>query len=282
MGTTTTAEVTNQIQKYWAPIFTRKLRENLLLGQFVNKDYEGQIKKGGDTVYVSQLNDPTGQLLTVGVDAGTFAAEKASTTRVGITANKRAVAAYEFEDLVELQSQIDRPTMQEACIYSLNQQINDYLYSLVSPSTSSPDHSVSGVTDFNKTQLVAVRTLASAAKWSTERGWFLMLDPSYWGDTLSDSTLTSSDYVDDMPIVQGQKARRLLGFNAYEDNSRSTDYGLAFHPDFLHLVMQTEVQVKVSDLHSNKQFGALLSVDLIFGAGLGIEGNKKHIKIYNA
>jgi len=47
------------------------------------------------------------------------------------------------------------------------------------------------------------------------------------------------------------------------------------------MVTQTQVQIKLSDLHSQKKFGVLMSVDIIFGAKLGIEGNKKHIKVYN-
>ena len=42
MAVTDLAAVTNQIQKIWAPLFTKELREQLLLGSFVNKDYQGK------------------------------------------------------------------------------------------------------------------------------------------------------------------------------------------------------------------------------------------------
>jgi hypothetical protein len=42
-------------------------------------------------------------------------------------------------------------------------------------------------------------------------------------------------------------------------------------------VMQTEPTFKISDLHSQKKRGYLISVDLVFGAGLGVEGSVKHI-----
>jgi len=47
----------------------------------------------------------------------------------------------------------------------------------------------------------------------------------------------------------------------------------------MHLVMQTEPTFKVSDLHSNKKFAFVISVDFVFGARLGIDGDKKHIRI---
>lgn len=36
------ADVTNQIQEYWSPLFTKELRESLLLGSLVNREYEGK------------------------------------------------------------------------------------------------------------------------------------------------------------------------------------------------------------------------------------------------
>ena len=285
MSVTTLAEVANQIQKYWSPLFTKQLRESLLLGGLVDKKYQGAIARQGDTVRVSQVNAPNGQLLTVGTDADSFASEAISTSYIDIKADKRAVAAYEFQDLVELQSQISQsnPEVMEALRYALAKQINDYLYSLVSPSTSSPDHSISGISDFNATQLAAVRTLAAQAKWPDMPGWYGLLDPQYYGDMLNATTMVSSDYgASDAPLIGGKVALKRYGFNLIEDNSRSADQGLFFHPDFMHMVTQSEVQVKISDLHSQQKFGVVMSIDMIFGAKLGINGNVKHIEVYNS
>ena len=78
-------------------------------------------------------------------------------------------------------------------------------------------------------------------------------------------------------MVAGQMVLPRFGFNLLEDNSKSTDTALFFHPDFMHLCMQTEVQVKVSDLHAQKRFGYVMSVDCIFGAALGVSGSSKCI-----
>jgi hypothetical protein len=285
MTITNLADVAAQIQTYWSPMFTKELRESLLLGGQVNKDYEGEIKKGGDTVRVSQVIAPTGQLLTVGTKADSFSPEALSTTYVDIKADKRAVASFEFEDLVSLQSQIDMEgsEVRQAMLYSMNKQINDYLYSLVSPSTSSPDHLINSVSDFNAAQLVACRKLAGQAKWLRDKPWYCNVDSSYFADLLSATTLTSGDYgATDAPTISGQMALQRFGFNIFEDSSLDTDVAVLFHPDFLHLVMQSQVQVKVSDLHSQKRFGYVMSVDVIFGAKLGIDGAKKHIKVLAA
>lgn len=285
MSSTLLANVSDQIQKYWAPRFTQELRASLLLGSLVNKDYEGSITQGGDTVYVSQINAPTGELKTVGTDADTFSPESLSASRISIVADKRAVASYEFEDLVKLQSQLGQqdPEIMNSLKYAVAKQINDHLYSKVNPSTSAPDHLISGVTDFNASQLSGARILAAQAKWLMNPGWYALLDPQYYGDVLNAQTLTSSDYgAADAPVISGQVGLKRFGFNIFEDNSRSADFALLFHPDFLHMVMQQEVRVKLSDLHSNKKFGFVMSVDVVFGAALGVNGNVKHIKVYNS
>jgi hypothetical protein len=256
----------------------------MLLGSLVDKKYQGELKAQGDRVRVSQVNAPNGQLLTVGTDADSFDSEATSTSYVDITANKRAVAAYEFHDLAQLMSQIDNnPEVMESLKFAVSEQINTYLYSLVNPSTSAPDHLIASVTDFNATQLAACRTLAAQAKWGPAPGWYALLDPQYYSDLLAATTLTSVDYgATDAPLVGGKIALKRLGFNIYEDTSRSADYGLLFHPDFMHMVSMPEVQIKISDLHSHKKFGVLMSVDLVFGAALGNNGNVKHIKVYNS
>jgi len=282
MSTTILADVQEQVQKYWSPRFTQEFREKLLLAALINKDYEGEIRREGDTVRVSQVNAPDGQNLTVGVDADTFAAQKVSTSYVDIKADKRAVAAYKFADLVELQSQINnnKPEVRQSLMFALMKQMNDYLYSLVAPSVSAPAHVITGTSALDKAALLGIRNKAAAAKWTKEKGWYLLAGTEYYGDVISDEKLSNRDFGgDDVPMIGGQTSLRRFGFNVLEDDSRATKYGLALHPDFMHLVTQQQVRVKLSDLHSNQQFGVLLSVDIVYGAKLGIDGNKKHITV---
>lgn len=278
--TTKLAEVEAQVQKYWAPRFTTELRESLLMASVVNRDYSGEIRRGGDEVTVSQIIAPEGQLLDAQID-DSFDTELCQTVDVKVKADKRAVASYKFHDIVGIQSLItqDNPEVISALRYSMEKQINDYLYSLVAPSTSAPDHDVTGVSNFDATALLNVRTLMSAAKLPPE--WYLFLGPGYYTNILAAQTLTSGEYVNDRPVVGGRVGSQRFGFNIFEDNSRASQYGLAFHRDFLLMVQQTEVQIKISDLHAQQKFGYLMSVDLIFGAKLGIDGNKKHVRITN-
>lgn len=275
------ADVERLVQEMWSEIFMMELREKLMLGALVNKDYEGDMRMLGDTVKVSQINAPDGQLKTVGVDADTFDSEALTTTQVEVKADKRAVASYEIEDLVYLQSQLGNKEseIRQSLEFAVAKQINDYLYSLVAPSASAPDHDLTSVTDFNTSQLRSVRTLAAQAKWMRNKPWYLLLDPQYYSDLMAETNIISRDFVNDAPQVSGQIAEKRMGFSILEDDSRAADFGLAFHPDFLLFVMQTQPRFKVSDMHAQKKFGFVLSVDLVLGAKLGIDGAKKHIRI---
>jgi hypothetical protein len=296
MSATLVGAVSNQVQSFWSPNYTQQLKESTPLPALVSKDYQGEIRQGGDTVYVSQINRPTATRKTVGSNHETFETSQLSTSRISITANQVITAAYEFDNLVDLQSQIgeQKSTIRLGLLEATQIELNKYLYSLVAPSTSTPDHSIASVTDFNASQLATARMLAAQAKWRQEGGWWCLPDPSYYTDLLNSQTLTSSDYNGgDTPLVGGKMVKQRFGFNIVEDNSLgasckpsfvtgSVDMALLFHPDFMHLVMQKEPEFEVSSTHSNKQHGYIISVRMVVGAALGVDGANKHIVVYNS
>jgi len=280
MAKTTFSDVSAQVQTFWSSLFMKELRQNNLLVNLLDKSYSGELKDGGDTVKVSQIDAPTGSLLTVGTDSDTFESESLSEQQVSIKADKVAIASYEFESDALLLSQIGQQDseIRKALLHAVNKKINTYLYSLIVPSTSSPDHAIV-TTDFAAAVLSAGRKLAAQAKWPSEEPWYLLADPSYYSDMLDDTTLASADYgADDAPVIGGQMARQRFGFNIFEDNSLATDIAYAFYKDVVHLVMPQEAKWEVSSLHSQNKRGMLLSVEVVFGAKLGIDGASKCIK----
>lgn len=297
MSATLVRELEDQIQKFWSPLFVPELKETAILPNLINTTYTSDLKQQGDTVYVSMVEAAEGERKTIGNDGShtVIGAEKLKTQRVGVVADQIFSASFELDSLIDLQSQIGSPSGQSAIrnalLKGVELQVNKYLYSLVNPSTSAPDHVLSSVADFNFTQLQSVRKLASQAKWMKDNNWYLLLDPSYMNDFMNDQKNTSNDYVNDMPLIGGVRPYSRSGFQILEDNSdamaqlspagAAEDFGLAFHRDFLYMVAQMNPTFKLSDLHSNKQRGYLLTVDMVGGAKLGIQGDKKHIKIYN-
>lgn len=286
MTATKLADLEDQITTVWSDIFMQELRETFPLRELVAKDYEGAINQRGDTVTVTQIDAPKNEKLkTVGTDADTFQTSKIQTRKVDIKADKRAVSAHEFEDLVEIQTIIDprnNPDIRRNMVWSIGKQINDYLYSLVSPSTATPDHDIGSTSALDSSVLLAGNTLAAEAYWREDRGWWILASPQYYEDVLGDTTLTSSDYTnDDFPVLNGRVGTTRFGWQILRDNSRTGLYAIGFVPDFLQLVEQTMVRFKLSDKHSSKEFGYVLSADIVFGAKLSIDGDVKHIKWTN-
>lgn len=310
MVDTKLADVQNQVQEEWAPIFFDEFVEYSRLARIVMRqptNAEGapiEIPQGGDTVYVSQIDEASGETLTIGVNAQKFNPTKLSTTRVQIQANKRFVASYEFNDVVEIQSQLGQAdsAIRMSLMQAFEKQVNQYLFDLVDVSTSSPDHLLNGVSDFNAAQLSAVRTLAAKAQWpGSGRDWFLLADPQYHGDMLDDTTLSSADYGgDDFPVINGEIMKPRMGFRIVEDSTDgllslltsnsnlslgsagTADIALALHRYFMHFVMQTQPTFEISRLHSNREFGYVISVDAIGGGTLAPNGTSKGIVVYNS
>ena len=283
MASTNLTDVQYQVQKFWSPMATQQLRESLLLGSLVNKEYQGDLRRMGDRVRVYAINSPSATTKTVGsVDSNTFAPSAISTSYVDVVADKHVTAAFEFADEVELMSMIEsgNPEVMQSLVFSVEKAVNSALYAALIPSAAAPDHQLGGVTDLNNTQLLSIRKLAAQAKWDTMKGWYGLIDPSYYSDVLAAQTLVSSDFgAADAPVISGKLGLRRYGFQIFEDNSLAEDVGYFFHPDALLMVMAKEMAIKVSDLHPTGKHGLLLSCDLIFGCALGVQGSVKAIKV---
>jgi hypothetical protein len=285
MASTNLTDVQYQVQKYWSPMATKQLRESLLLGSIVNKEYSGEIVKGGDQVRVYSVNAPTATTKTVGaVDSNTFSPSAISTSYVDVKADKHVTAAFEFADEVELMSLIDRenPEVMQSLVFSVEKAVNAALYTALVPSAAAPDHQIVKAT-MDASALLDVRKLCSAAKWDQLKGWYGLLDPKYYSDVLASQTLVSSDFgAADTPVIGGRVGLRRYGMQLAEDNSLAEGTAFFLHPDALLMVMAKDMAIKVSDLHPTGKHGILMSVDLIFGVVLGIEGAKKCIKVTTA
>jgi len=285
MASTNLTDIQYQVQKYWSPVATKQLRESLLLGSIVNKDYSGEIRKGGDTVRVYSVNAPAATTKTVGtVDSNTFSPAALSTAYVDVKADKHVTAAFEFADEVELMSLIDRqnPEVMAALVFAVEKAVNSALYAALIPSAAAPDHQIVKAS-MDASALLEVRKLAATAKWDQSKGWYGLLDPKYYSDVLQSQTLVSSDFgAADTPVIGGKVGLRRYGMQLAEDNSLAEGTAYFLHPDAMLMVMAKEMAIKVSDLHPAGKHGVLLSVDLIWGCALGISGGSKCIKVTTA
>lgn len=273
--TTGKVDVASLIPTTWSPIIYQELRAKVALLNLFARDYEGEIRSIGDTVKVNTIKAPTGEILTD--DKTAFSSEKMEVSSFNIVANKRASAAFKVTSMAMLQSMQFISEAQEALRYALMLQMENDILSALIPSAAAPDHQIAPAT---ASTLVAsdvnqLRTLLSIAKVPGQNR-YLALDPAYYGDLLNTNSLMSKDFTGANDLDNGQ-VTKALGFNIFEHDVLPADTGYAFHPSALQLVMQTGVEVKVSDLHGNHEYAALISANIIYGYQLA--DNKRIAKI---
>jgi hypothetical protein len=292
MSATLISDLSEQVQKFWAPTWKSELMETNILMNQVDKEYEGEIKQAGDSVYITQVTRPTGAIKTVGAGHEFFSTEKLGSSRIQLKADRVFSAAYEFDSLLQLQTDLAKndSVIRQNLMQAMSIQVNNYLYSFVDPTAAT-----GSVTDFNASQMAALRKFAGQKKWMQNKPWYCNTDSSYYSDLLSAATLTSVDYgAADAPVIGGNIGLKRYGFNIFEDNSDgllstianvsgtdTVDVALAFHPDWLHFGMQLQPEFEISSLHSNKQFGYVISVRAVGGAVLGHDYASLHQVVFN-
>jgi hypothetical protein len=283
MSTTQLDDINAQIQTKWSKVAMQELRESFILPNLVSKKYEGEIREQNDTVRIYQVNAPTSELKVVGSNEDTFTANKLSTSYVDLVANRRAVSAYKFNDLIEVQSILDpanNPEIRMSLMHDIGRQINTYLYSLMVPSTSSPDHTIGSTAAMSNTIMANMREAAALAHWPKNETWYHLMSPQYMSDFLADSNMTNADYgFNDQARIFGQPSLQRYGFTNFEDDSVTAASSIAFVPSALLYAAQYEPRIKVSDLHPLGQFGYQMSIDIVFGAKLSIDGDEKCYKV---
>lgn len=276
MGVNGKTELDYMIPEIWSAKMYQELRNDVMFANIFSREYEGSISSFGDTVNVQQIVAPTGEIITD--DKAQFNSSTMQVNRIAITANKRASAAFEFTDLAQLQSMSFQAEAQEALVYAIRLKLESDIIAALVPSASNPDHQISpaSASDLAAADLGSIRTLLSTAKVPVSNR-SLLLSPSYYGDLLSKTQVTSSDFVAGGNSAQAGVLSQFMGFQIMEHNLLGTDIGYAVHPSAMLLVMQQDIRIKISDLHSQNKYGYLLSADMVYGFTLA--DNKRIVKI---
>ena len=255
-------ELANRIPEMWAPKMYAELRNGLILANKFDTGYTGDLKFG-DTVNVQTLAAPTGEVLTD--DEATFAVDTMSVLNKAIIVNKRASAAFDISDLAQLQSLSFEQEVQAALVFAVRKQLEGGLIAALVPSAAAPDHLIgpAAVSALAAVDLATMRTLLSVQKVPVE-GRVLILDPNYYGDLMVSTQIMSRDFTAGNSAQSGV-VDSFVGFQVMEHNLLGTDVGFAFHPSCLQLVMQQDIRIKISDLHSTGKYAYRVSADMVYG-----------------
>jgi len=275
MGVNGVTELNYLIPEIWSPVMYAELRNSIMFANLFSRQYEGSIKSVGDTVKVQQIVAPSAEILTD--DKNQFASSTMQINQFSIVANKRASAAFEFTDLGQLQSLEFQSEAQQSLVFAIRKKLEQDIIAALIPSSSAPDHQIApaAASALAAVDLATLRTLLSTALVPVENR-ALLLAPSYYGDLMTSTQIMSRDFTAGNNSQSGV-VDSFMGFQVMEHNLLDADVGFAVHPSALQLVMQQEVRVKISDLHSQNKYGYLLSADFVYGFTLA--DNKRIVKI---
>lgn len=263
----TADQIANMIPTVWSPLLYQELRHKVAYLNIFSRDYEGEIKEKGNTVKVNQIKAPTGEILTD--DKATFNPEELEVGQFEITADRRAVASFEITDLAKLQSLEFQMEVANALVHSIQMQMERDIQSILIPSAAAPDHTLAALigANFDVTDVVALRNLLAEAKVPFGEDTYLALGSTFYGSLLTKGMVVGSDYGSINDLMSGE-VKKLSGFKVFEHIIENAQKAVAFHKSAAQVVTQTQVNVKVSDLHSQKKFGYLVSADIVYGRKL--------------
>lgn len=260
MAQTGIADVANLIPKVWSSKFYDELRAQTMLLNLFSREYEGEIKSKGDQVNVSQIAVPTAT--TLADDKTAFVPAAMGNSTFSLVADKQTVAAFEFTDLAQLQSISFMEEAKKALVESLKLKIEATLIAAYNAAVTG--FVIATPNDCSVADIVKARTNLSKLK-VPMNDRYLILDPEYAGNLLSKNQIISLDYINNDVTASGQVNPKIMGFNVLEHNGLGTKSAMAFHKSAVQMVTQRDVQIKISDLHSNNKLGYVMSADIIWG-----------------
>lgn len=263
----TADQILNMIPTVWSPLLYQELRAKPAYINLFARDYEGEIKEKGNTVKVNQIKKPNGEILTD--DKQTFNPEELQVSQFEITADRRAVASFEITDLAKLQSLEFQMEVANALVDSILLQMEGDVQSIMIPSAADPDHQLAALVgaSFDVADVVALRTLLAQAKVPFGEDTYMALGSTFYGSLLQKGMVVGSDYGSINDLMAGE-VKKLSGFKIFENILEPASKAVAFHKSAVQLVSQTQVNIKISDLHSQKKFAYLVSADIVYGRKL--------------
>jgi hypothetical protein len=140
--------VVNFVPDIWSARILTALSRNSVSAAVVNRDYEGDIKGGGDSVKITNFVDPTIGNYTAHTD---ITVEDIDDATQSLLINQQKYFAFELDDLERAQSVNGGAVMAEAtkrAAYGLKNTLDSFLLTTLAAgaSAAAPDHQVAEAT----------------------------------------------------------------------------------------------------------------------------------------
>lgn len=216
--------VTNFVPDVWSGMILSNLSKTSVATAICNRDYEGDIRGGGDSVKITSITDPTVGTYTAHTD---ITIEDVDDATRSLLIDQQKYFAFEVDDLEVTQSVNGGALVAEAtkrAAYGLANALDAAVLTAMGlgASASAPDHQVAEAT---------ISTAAGAydalVDWSVmldqqdvpEQERFVVVSPAFYGKILKDSRFISDGSAAGAELRANGRVGYAAGFEVFKSNN---------------------------------------------------------------
>lgn len=252
------------VPEIWSSRFYQVLLDKLPFIDSVDKSYQGEIQALGDIVNISSF--PEFSQATLLGEGAAGDAEAVTVTSQALTINSRAYKDVIVTKKAQLQSLDFMDEMRDKMIFAINKKIQADIISAIVPSASAPDMTLSydSGTTLALADILEAKELLDAQN-VPEDDRVMVVDSEQSNDLYLITGFTSRDFIPaGSPLSSGKIQVPVCGFEVkFTEIASATTY--CFHPSFLTLAIQQELNIEMFNLGVNGERGTRINADVLYG-----------------
>lgn len=225
--------ITQFIPEIWSPAILSALRDRLVYGQapVINRNYEGDIARAGDTVHITSFADPAVRDYTKN---GTITWDLLTDSSQALIVDQADYFAFKVDDIDKRQalSGFIEETSAGAA-HNLARGVDAYVSGLMAAGVAAGNQ-VGGTTVTPADAydlLVEFRTILAKSN-TPDAGRWVVVPPEMYGVLLKDDRFIRADAAGTTEGLRNGFVGRAAGFDIYESNTVPTDSTLPEAPVF--------------------------------------------------
>lgn len=216
--------VVNFVPDVWSARILTQLSRASVAGGVVNRDYEGEIRRGGDSVKITSFTDPTIGTYTAHTD---ITIEDVDDATRSLLIDQQKYFAFEVDDIESVQSVNGGAMMAEVtrrAAYGLANTLDAYVLSVMGAgaSAAAPDHQIAEATISTVTDaydaLVNWSVLLDQAD-VPEQDRFAVVTPAFYGKILKDSRFIAAGDAAGSAARANGRVGQAAGFEVFKSNN---------------------------------------------------------------
>lgn len=250
--------ISNFVPEIWSASLLANLRANLVYGQagVINRNYEGDIARAGDTVHITSFTDPSVRSYTKNTD---ISYDLLTDATQALLIDQQKYFGFTVDDIDRRQALpgfVDETTL--GASYNLSAAVDTFLSGIMASAvpagnTLAPVTAPSASNAYQT--LVNLRTALSKTNTPTPGRW-VVVPPEFYGFLLQDDRFVRLDASGTTEGLRNGMVGRAAGFDVFESNTTPETAGvstvIAGHPmatTYADQIIETET------LRLQKQFG---------------------------